>query len=87
MRILRSFFIVAVCFIGLSCSNSTDTATNDNNTNTTAPQRVGNKNTKVFHTLNCRYVTAGLTNPINFDTRADAIAAGYSADASGACNP
>jgi hypothetical protein len=50
------------------------------------PVRVGNGNTKVFHTLSCRYAK-NLVNPVTFQSRADAIAAGYTPDQSKACFP
>jgi hypothetical protein len=79
---MKSFLLAALLAAGLGCSSSTST---DAGAGASAV-RIGNKNTKVFHTTDCRYAK-NLTNPINFATRADAVAAGYSADQSGACNP
>jgi hypothetical protein len=74
---MKTLLLAALLVTGLGCSSSTDSGSGS---------RIGNKNTKVFHTTSCRYAS-GLTNPITFSAREDAIAAGYTADQSGACNP
>lgn len=89
---MRAFRLVAfgllVATASLSCSSNTDSSSNLSEAeHSGSVSRVGNKDSKVFHTPSCRYVTAGLKHPVNFSSREEAIRAGYSPDGSGACHP
>ncbi|MBS1903441.1 MAG: hypothetical protein JSS75_07050 [Bacteroidetes bacterium] len=82
LRIFAFGILLGAVVGGCSSTTNTDNGSNGNGT----VSYYGNKSTKVFHLPNCRYVGTG-SNWITFSTRQEAINAGYTPDASGACNP
>jgi hypothetical protein len=63
---LVSVIIFSIVF--LSCNTGTDSSPYSSSD----PQRIGNKNTKVFHTVDCRFVSE-IVNQVNFNSRDEAI--------------
>jgi uncharacterized protein YcfL len=87
---MKYFIIALALFISVGCgSASTDsslTPAQQHVQDSIAAVRVGNGNTKVLHTLGCRYAQ-NLVNPVYFNSRDSALKLGYTVDMSKACYP
>jgi methylphosphotriester-DNA--protein-cysteine methyltransferase len=74
MKIIYSLLIAAALLAGCGTEAEEDGT------------RIGNQQTKVFHTTNCRFIPE-IQQKVNFANRQAALDAGYRPDESNACDP
>ena len=78
---MKRILFSLLCLAALGCRTQAATAPP-----VTSSTRIGIVDGKTFHTTGCPKLL-GVSGTVTFNARGDALAAGYTADASGSCSP